>query len=1580
MLKQSVNKQIEDKVMKKATFNGRWVFLSLMALLLLPSNAKADDIDLFSVGGKAAASNWPITVTFLIDTSGSMLSHNCEDCYKDGWYEKQAPNNSKICANSNFDELLGPDINGDGERDKYVGVYDTDGITWLGPHYKPLVTKGPEATDYYKSCSIWYTAAPYSNRPDVYEAPSMKGTVNSCGRGSSNEKETFDATVYRYCSKYSSCEEINRCVYSMRTQGYYSTLCGSGSGDPYNSCNCGQNTSGSQVNLPSTDDNIHIEAEDMTRSSSSSCGGGNANCLTPRIESNNGRTYIRADVATSTSRTYAYQLSTTFTGATGSYIITPTFNRTPDDGSATLRVESVRGNTVHASAVIELNSGAITDRDDGSLANAWCSYKNSWQTNNSLKPDSQNQAWVSQPITIDLTNGDTLRLTIKYGKGNVERVYDSWFWQYSDERTCSGVAIDAIDISSLRRCDFNTQGLATIESVPGTATSNSCPVNLSEPNISASNNCTFTKKHAYLGDWMNFNPRRDVQVSAALYSLFDRSELEDDIRIGITTYLDIPSAKPGNSSSNANKNLHYTATKSTTKDIQPSCATVKTKTACRDNKKDTPCLEDDIREDMKEEVYGMIGKFATGTPIAESIDHVGYFARKTDATQAQFCDKCQSNSFLIVLTDGEPTGTYDAPSGGRGGSCSATGLPTADNLYGSVFKDDGVLAFKNNACMDEVAYILRNKDLMDERDGVRNIITTYAISFALPNIADPDKCPDVLEQTAKAGDGICIPAYDVDSLKNALTTIIKDIKPRAMTYTAPSVAGVRGSGENTVVSTTFVPTNSFPYWEAHMYKFELCDELDTESTCTCADPDNNSEMCIVGADGTIVEYKDGLLASKPFWDAQLCLSGDYQNKNTGSLAQDPFHLNVGSCYRYADESKPAGSRRNIQTVVAANTDGKFDASDTQIEFLSTDTTNLAKLKTAFGYSSNEEAIRLIKFLRGIDVDDLDFDNDTTEERSLSTLLNSKGEAVDGWWKLGDIFHSSPLLISNLSDSFAQKSYRQVGQENAGFAGIIKNRPAIYVVGSNDGMIHAFHAGTYNNKGELVDSTGEELWAFIPPSVLPRLKDMCKVNGSGCGYDNKAYFIDASPTYRDVWIGSANDDLNKLSNKDKWKTVLIGGMRQGGHSYYALDVTDTTSPKFLWEFPPESATTRTTWGITEQFGETWMEMSASPSAVGAIQLNTNVPKWVALLGGGFDSLDQKGRGYYIVDPYTGELLYAAQYKNSDSNLKNMKYSFAAPPVFTWPKSFRNAQNDTIPMYTKIVAMDHGGQVWLQNLPAMGTKLSSGKISNWDSPKVVFRTQYPLIEPYSEPRAQNYQKKQIFFLPVTISTGDNKLRAIFGTGDRDQLLKQAEGYAWNDLICENPGYIYSVVLEDGLCSSTGPCTESDIDITLKAANARVGVGATSAKAAKGWRLELRPGERVVNPPSVITYRKNNGQNGGMVVITTYEPTVSCGRGDVGVASSCGESTGSNGNSRLYMLDAETGALIKDVQNLGGELPADPRLTTKVGATVESAILLPGTKENPTPTVQRTVSDQKAMEQLLQLEVPRSLHSVMHNMTNE
>lgn len=117
-------------------------------------------------------------------------------------------------------------------------------------------------------------------------------------------------------------------------------------------------------------------------------------------------------------------------------------------------------------------------------------------------------------------------------------------------------------------------------------------------------------------------------------------------------------------------------------------------------------------------------------------------------------------------------------------------------------------------------------------------------------------------------------------------------------------------------------------------------------------------------------------------------------------------------------------------------------------------------------------------------------------------------------------------------------------------------PVIYVAGNN-GMLHAFNG-----------KTGAEIYAFLPnfsimhPSASATQKTLKLYTDPKYGLNDSAdadwetykhrYILDGELTVADVYLA------------DAWKTILVGTQGRGGTGVFALDVTDPTDIKFLWE--------------------------------------------------------------------------------------------------------------------------------------------------------------------------------------------------------------------------------------------------------------------------------------------------------------------------------------------------------------------------------------------------------------------------------
>ncbi|HCW93505.1 MAG TPA: hypothetical protein DHM44_07465 [Flexistipes sinusarabici] len=185
-------------------------------------------------------------------------------------------------------------------------------------------------------------------------------------------------------------------------------------------------------------------------------------------------------------------------------------------------------------------------------------------------------------------------------------------------------------------------------------------------------------------------------------------------------------------------------------------------------------------------------------------------------------------------------------------------------------------------------------------------------------------------------------------------------------------------------------------------------------------------------------------------------------------------------------------------------------------------------------------------------------SDTTCISEFSDIVDFViGKDIDGYknkqindyghtWKIGDIVYSTPKVTY---DSDNDKNY--------------------IFVGSNDGMLHAFDY-----------TTGQELWSFVPSNALPYLKYLKEpgrchiyvVDGEPYIYEiRKIDNVTGNLTQnvkRKILIGSMGFGGGCVGNGDDTinpPSACSGGQCDGRSSYFALDISDPESPKFLWEF-------------------------------------------------------------------------------------------------------------------------------------------------------------------------------------------------------------------------------------------------------------------------------------------------------------------------------------------------------------------------------------------------------------------------------
>lgn len=170
-----------------------------------------------------------------------------------------------------------------------------------------------------------------------------------------------------------------------------------------------------------------------------------------------------------------------------------------------------------------------------------------------------------------------------------------------------------------------------------------------------------------------------------------------------------------------------------------------------------------------------------------------------------------------------------------------------------------------------------------------------------------------------------------------------------------------------------------------------------------------------------------------------------------------------------------------------------------------------------------EAANLINFIRGYDV--------WNEDKNINTPYR---------WKLNDIYNSKPLFVGQPLQTIPSdkdfaggiQHFRNMDpQAHDNFKSTVRT-PMVYV-GSNDGLLHAVEA-----------LTGRELWAFAPPPLMDKYKNMIT---SLPNSSMSIYGVDGAVVAQDVYI------------EGEWRTYLAVAMGAGARGYSVLDVTNPALP-------------------------------------------------------------------------------------------------------------------------------------------------------------------------------------------------------------------------------------------------------------------------------------------------------------------------------------------------------------------------------------------------------------------------------------
>ncbi|TQV76831.1 hypothetical protein FLL45_02425 [Aliikangiella marina] len=506
----------------------------------------------------------------------------------------------------------------------------------------------------------------------------------------------------------------------------------------------------------------------------------------------------------------------------------------------------------------------------------------------------------------------------------------------------------------------------------------------------------------------------------------------------------------------------------------------------------------------------------------------------------------------------------------------------------------------------------------------------------------------------------------------------------------------------------------------------------------------------------------------------------------------------------------------------------------------------------------QDRLRVIHWTMGVDVDDPSY--------SFSDPF-----AAPAHKQIADPLHSQPSIVSYATGGSSLD---------------------VVFVGTNDGFLRAF---------DTDENSGEELWSFIPKELLDRLSSIQKGVVSSHNYG-----IDGSIS---IYIDDANN--NGQVDVGSEKAYLYVGMRRGGRSYYAIDISNPSAPSLKFIISGASGVGPGQVGSAyAKLGQTW-----SRPIIGKLKLpGGNSDDLVMVFGGGYDTgqdlagtparTDAVGNVVYIANALTGDMLWS-----SDSAID--------PGESEGPLNMNSVPAD-------ITAFDLDGDDYIDHMYASDTK---AQIFRFDVDKDTQTIKGGRIA--SLQTAADVANNRRFYYPVDAALikliDDSFVSVSIGSGYRAHPLDENitdHFYMIRDEGVLKGQFDMDVTMGD-LTDVSSLIGDSDGDGTSDAA------AQIEADGNNGWYVSFsNSGEKVIERS--ITF--NNA-----VIFTTYLPPSNSG-------NSCEAAAG---GSRIYGLRIVDGNPYLDT-NFDGQINESDRYAELVGAGIAPPpqVLLEGTDEGVKP----------------------------------
>ena len=759
---------------------------------------------------------------------------------------------------------------------------------------------------------------------------------------------------------------------------------------------------------------------------------------------------------------------------------------------------------------------------------------------------------------------------------------------------------------------------------------------------------------------------------------------------------------------------------------------------------------------------------------------------------------CQEN-YIVLMTDGAPTyrteisidSPYAQETKGpfaliRNTSKGPEG-PLAQGIVNCVAAAGGQW---QGECGQDITNYLATQDNSTEYEGIQTV-KTFVVGFGsglsndaklyLKSLETVDDDPE----TASIVEDGYFEAEDAETLKNSFAQILSKIAEPKGVMASPGYSVNVKSGlehEKDIYIPVFDRKDS-SRWGGNLKKFHIVD-VDGRRLLR-----GQNELNAVNELGGFTS------------DAH-----DDWSQSPAADGADGKDVLKGGAASLIDEPAARKLYSNIDTgsalTAAANELSKDNVTNINNELLNI--TEIRPNKKVYLIDDSDNVpyrTQLINFIRGWKngVDG------TSNDPNLNASANAQKSKGFARKHMGDMLHSEPLVVTYPDGSDGSKNQ--------------------YIfAATNEGYLHAFDT-----------ESGEEMFAFMPKELLKNIDHQFR--NEGTAKDHK-YGIDGAITY---WFTDTNE--NRVMDSGE-KAYIYFGLRRGGDSFYALEVTDINNPKFLWTTHESTDTT------IAEMGQSWSTPYLAKVGMGSTE------REVVIMTSGYDSIEDrdlidqpgilddatkdvettKGTDVLILDALTGEKVFSL----------SERVAASSAIVDSIPGGVRILDTNYNGLIDRMYFADTGGNVWRLDLSeALSDTSITSKLTKFAS---LAGSGAKARKFYNEPdvAVMRLKGKNVF----VVSIGSGYRAHPMDKEIEDKFFMLVDDYAYQEIDDDFTAIKTDDLAEIVISSSGGPASVTVTD-SIKDSDRR------------GWEVTLpEEGEKVLATSIAFD---------GVVVFTTLIPEV-------------------------------------------------------------------------------------------------------------